>query len=212
MGKGSVLKASRWVFTYHLGSIALGSFLIALVELVRILFEYYAKKLEKANQGNQVVACLLKCTRYCLDCFERVIRFLTENAYIMIAITGKNFCMSAKRAFGLVFTNSMRFGAVSLMSKTFYILGVAIISVGNGLFVYFCIKQIDSYETEGWFGPVLVGFLQGLAAGVMYMGMFGFSTDTILMCFLVDEDEKRPGDARPAVMNEFVHVNDEKIA
>ena len=32
------------------------------------------------------------------------------------------------------------------------------------------------------------------------------------MCFLIDEDEKRPGDNRPAVMNEFVQINDDKIA
>jgi solute carrier family 44 (choline transporter-like protein), member 2/4/5 len=198
--------------TKHLGSIALGSFLIALVELVRILFEYYAKKLEKAGT-NKVTEILLKCTRYLLDCFERVIRFLTENAYIMIAITGSNFCMSAKKAFGLIFTNSMRFGAVALMGKVFYIMGVTVISGSNGLVVYAAITQVDTWKekTIGWVGPVLIGFIEGLIAGVMYMGMFSFSADTILMCFLVDEDEKRPGDNRPSVISEFVQINDENI-
>lgn len=205
MGRGSVLQGTRWVLTYHLGSIAFGSFLIALVEIIRVVFEYYAKKLEKGGT-NKVTEILLKVTRYCLDCFERFVRFLTQNAYIMIAVAGSNFCMSAKRSFGLIFTNAMRFGAVAFMAKAFYILGILVISSANGMVVYLAIKNIDPWkeDTVGWAGPVTVGFLQGLIAAVMYMGMFKFSTDTILMCFLVDEDDKRPGDARPAVMNEFV--------
>lgn len=38
----------------------------------------------------------IKCASCCIACFERAIRFLTENAYIMMAITGKNFCTSAQ--------------------------------------------------------------------------------------------------------------------
>jgi len=40
-GSGSLLKGLYWVFRYHLGSIAFGSFLIALVQFIRIIFEYY---------------------------------------------------------------------------------------------------------------------------------------------------------------------------
>ena len=159
--------------------------------------------MEKANKGNKVVEILIKCTRYCLDCFERVIRFLTKNAYIQIAISGKNFCAAAKRAFGLIMANSMRFGAVAMIGTVFNILGMLFIATANALVVYAAIAYIDTWKgkTSGWIAPCIIGFLEGLVIATMFMGMFSFSSDTILMCFLVDEDEKRPGDARPAIMN-----------
>lgn len=40
-GKGSVWMGIKWILRYHLGSIAFGSFIIAVVEFIRIVFEYY---------------------------------------------------------------------------------------------------------------------------------------------------------------------------
>jgi len=85
-GKGSVGRGFYWAFRYHLGSLAFGSFLIALIQFIRIIFEYYANKLEKANKDNKLVKILLCATRYLLDCFERCIKFLTKNAYIQVSI------------------------------------------------------------------------------------------------------------------------------
>jgi Plasma-membrane choline transporter len=40
-GSGSVLKGLRWGMTKHLGSIAFGSCIIAIVQFIRYIFEYY---------------------------------------------------------------------------------------------------------------------------------------------------------------------------
>lgn len=81
-GKGSLMKGLYWVFRYHLGSIAFGSFLIALVQFIRIIFEYYKRQLEKAGKENKIVKILLCLTSYLLDCLERFIKFISKNAYI----------------------------------------------------------------------------------------------------------------------------------
>lgn len=44
-GSGSITRGFYWVFRYHLGSIAFGSFLIALIQFIRIIFEYYADQI-----------------------------------------------------------------------------------------------------------------------------------------------------------------------
>lgn len=83
-GDGSICRGIWWVFRYHLGTIAFGSFIIALVQLIRIIFEYYAEKIEKADPENPVVKALLCCTRCCLDCLERFVKFISKNAYIQV--------------------------------------------------------------------------------------------------------------------------------
>lgn len=88
----------------------------------------------------------------------------------------------------------------------FNILGRVFISAANGTCVYIALTYIDDYKgkTESIIPACSVGFLEGAVIGTMFMTMFSFSSDTILMCFLVDEDEKKSGDARPAIMNQFI--------
>lgn len=68
--------------SYHLGSVALGSFLIALVQLARIILKFLQSKL-KGSQ-NDMAQCLLKACQCCLYCFEKFLAYLTRNAFIEI--------------------------------------------------------------------------------------------------------------------------------
>lgn len=81
-GKGSLWTGIKWILRYHFGSIAFGSFIIAVVQFIRIIFEYYRRKIQAANKNNKIVKCLLCCTSYLLACLERCIKFITKNAYI----------------------------------------------------------------------------------------------------------------------------------
>lgn len=74
--------AVKWILVYHLGSIAFGSFIIAVVQFIRIIFEYYRQKIQAANKDNPVVKFLLCCTSYLLLCLERCVKFISKNAYI----------------------------------------------------------------------------------------------------------------------------------
>lgn len=82
------------------GSIAFGSLLIAIVIFIRIMLEIITKQLKNSTMAMEEQAApakfALKCASCYIACFEKIIRFLTENAYIMMAISGENFCSSAK--------------------------------------------------------------------------------------------------------------------
>lgn len=157
-GSGSLLRGFMWVFRYHLGSIAMGAFLIALVQFIRIIFEYYKAQLDKAKE-NKVVKILLCLTSYLLDCLERFIKFISKNAYIQIAITGKNFCSSAWNAFCLILKNAMRFGMANSIGFIFSVLGVCFIAISNALVVYACLHYVGQWKglVSNWIGPCIVG-------------------------------------------------------
>ena len=59
----------------------------------------------------------------CLDCFERFIRFININAYIIIAVTGKSFCSSAHEAFYMIVKNPIRFAALQWIGTFFIFFG-----------------------------------------------------------------------------------------
>jgi hypothetical protein len=47
----TVATGIKWLFRYHLGSIALGSMIIAICQTIRVIFEYYRKKIQMMNQN-----------------------------------------------------------------------------------------------------------------------------------------------------------------
>lgn len=81
---------------YHLGSVAFGSFCIAVITMIRIVFEYLAKKYEavagKDNPIYKAVACCMRCILWCLDTY---VKFITKNAFVQIALNSMGFCSAA---------------------------------------------------------------------------------------------------------------------
>lgn len=211
-GSGSTIKGFYWVFRYHLGSIAFGSFLIALVQFIRIIFEYYRRQIEKANKNNPVIKAVLCLTSYLLDCLERFIKFISKNAYIQMAITGKNFCSSAWNAFILITKNILRFGTASIIGFIFNFVGVIFIAALNFIVIYCLLHYVPQYMglVQNWITPCIFGGFIGLVIGSMFMSVFSFSSDTILQSFLVDEELNREDGNRPPIMNQFIEAFNDK--
>jgi choline transporter-like protein 2/4/5 len=113
-----VLRSYGRAFRYHFGSLAFGSMLLSVVQFLEIIVETIKSQIEKANKGgenaaNKCVNCCVDCMRCCLACVERIVQFINKNAYILIALSGKNFCSSAKEGFEIVWSNPIRYAVVS---------------------------------------------------------------------------------------------------
>lgn len=77
--------------------------------LIKFFVDLVYHELKKSLQPNPAANCAVKCCLCCVRCFENFIRFISTNAYIMIALTGEGFCHSAKNAFFLVIRNAAQF-------------------------------------------------------------------------------------------------------
>lgn len=84
-GSGSLCKSLYWTVRYHLGSLGFGSLILTIVILVRWIFNYMKKKVEKGGASNKFTKCLLSCASCCLKCIGECIIFLTKNAYIQVS-------------------------------------------------------------------------------------------------------------------------------
>merc|ERR1712156_976382 len=80
-GKGTVGRAIYWAFRFHMGSVAFGAALIAICQLIRLVFEYYRRKIQAAAPS-KITKFLLCYTSYLLWALEKCIKFITRNAYI----------------------------------------------------------------------------------------------------------------------------------
>ena len=141
-----ILGSFKRLVIYHLGTVAFGSFIIALVQLVRMILAYIERKLAKRTN-----ACgpLLKCCQCVLWCFEKCLKFLNRNAYIMTAIYGYNFCKAAQKAFSLLTSNILRVAAINSVGTFVLFLGkVAVVAstviIGKHLILNFRPQNYDN--------------------------------------------------------------------
>lgn len=142
---GCVGRGIKWAFRYHLGSIAFGAALIAICQMIRAVFEYYRRKIQSMTQ-NALVKCILCYTSYCLWLLEKCIKFITQNAYIQVALTNNNFCTSAWSAFCLILKNVARFGWLNSIGFVLNWFGVCSVSAVNGFGAYIVLTKLDDYK------------------------------------------------------------------
>ena len=78
---------------------------------------YIYSKTEQLQKTSRAAQAASKACLVCFAVFERCIRYLTRNTYIMVAIEGKPFWTSAYRSFKLLQNNSIRFAAAQGLSS-----------------------------------------------------------------------------------------------
>jgi len=210
--KHAVVLATWRVFRYHLGSLAFGSLIVAIVQIIRVIFRRLEQRINKLK--NKQVKYLTRTIHVVLACLEKIIKFINKNAYIMIAIHGSNFCNSAQRAFKLILTNILRVGAVNALGTFVLFLGKVFISAFAGVLCFVIIDQlapripiiagvdIGSFLVKDITitpVPVAITVFISYIIATIFMDVYETSIDTVLLCFCEDVDVN-DGDARPYFM------------
>lgn len=192
-----VVRATWRVFRYHLGSLALGSMIIALVQIIRYLMHRFEKKMNKS--GNQVVAAVIKCVQAVLWCFERFIKFLNRNAYIEIAVYGYSFCRAARKAFELITRNAIRLAVVSKVGDfCLWIAAISITAITGFAGNYLIINYAE--DPTFWIYPVLVIVVMAYGVAYSFLAVMSMAVNTIFLCFCEDVERNDGSEERPYYM------------
>merc|ERR1711957_688369 len=121
------------------------------------------------NKENPVYKCLKCCIRCMLWCLDKYVKFISENAYIQIALRSKSFCTSAWESFVVI---------------------------------------KGSYpEVSQPLVPAIIVSIVAYVIGSIFLSVFSFSANTILHCFIADEDCGVKGNT-PKSLEPFLEFND----
>lgn len=188
----SIMTGIGWVFRYHLGSLAFGSFIIALIWFVRLIFEYLEKKMkmEGGAANNPLVSCLICCFKCCLDCCNRFVKYINKNAYCQVVLASTNFCTSAINSFTLMLKHAATFAISGGVTNVIMFLGKMLISIITAIIGYEILTNWTyiSNDIMEPLAPCVVFFLTAYLISSAYMSIFSTSVVAILQCFLVDVD------------------------
>uniref|UniRef100_A0A4W5N4C1 Choline transporter-like protein n=1 Tax=Hucho hucho TaxID=62062 RepID=A0A4W5N4C1_9TELE len=177
---------------YHVGSLAFGALILTLIQIVRIILEYLDHKTRAAlNPCSRFLMCCLKC---CFWCLEKFIKFLNRNAYIMIAIYGKNFCVSAKNAFMLLMRNIVRVVVLDKVTDLLLFFGKLLVVGGVGVLAFFFFSGRitlpgSNFRTEMlnyYWMPIIVVVVGAYLIAHGFFSVYNMCVDTLFLCFLED--------------------------
>jgi hypothetical protein len=211
MNPGHTIKGITNAIRYHPGSVALGSLIVAIVQLIRYYLEYLAQQAEK--QHNACMAVILRIVGCYLWCLEKCIKFINKNAYIQIAILGKSFCGAAYDAFWLILNNAGRIMAAALIAPLIRKLGVYFITIFTTYLGYQLVTFVFQDELSTPYGACFIYMIIGNVISRLCMNVFGMAVDTSLQCFVADEKANggAAGAHTPAELTGFLAENKDKL-
>ncbi|KJH41925.1 hypothetical protein DICVIV_12108 [Dictyocaulus viviparus] len=200
-----VLRALTRAVRYNMGSLAFGSLIIATTKIIRVILEYLDRKLSKTNSS--ILKTILSALKCCFWCMEVFLKFLTKNAFIMMAIYGKNFFTSAKDSFQLLVRNCVRAAVVNQVAGILLFIGKALISLGIGVVAYFYfsgqwivdgIPRVDLYY---YFVPIILVLIGSYFVTDLFFNVYEMAVDTTFICFLEDSEQNDGSVEKPFYMS-----------
>ncbi|XP_031349133.1 choline transporter-like protein 1 isoform X1 [Photinus pyralis] len=195
---------------YHLGSVSFGSFIIAVVQLARVIL-MTLNTYVRAHEG-RCVSCITSCCQCCLYCLENILKFITRNAYIEITIHGYNFCRAGRRAFEVLASNALRVATINSVGDFVLFLGKVLIVVSVVLIGIELIQKKEGI-LHAWV-PLTLSGLFAYFISHCFLSVYEMAIDTIFICFCEDCDAN-DGLSRPYYMSkdlmEFVESSNESV-
>lgn len=183
--------------------------------MIMVLFNYIRKKHEAMTKTNPVMKFIFCCVGCCLLCVDRCVKHITKNAYIQIALTSENFCVSAWLTFWLIVRNCLRFSMVSSIGWILMFVGKVTICTLSGWIAYLIIMNAAVLKDQVYSPVFPIIVVVGIAYLIssIFLSLFSFSSTTILHCFILDSElaEKSGGKSSthtPESLQPFIEKNE----
>ncbi|RKO94587.1 plasma-membrane choline transporter-domain-containing protein [Blyttiomyces helicus] len=193
---------------YHLGSIAFGSLLIALLQ-----------RQAAAAGRNQLTQCLLSCLQCCLGCLSKVVQWFNRNAYIEMSIRGRAFLPSAMSACGLMLRNALRMVALNAVAGFCLFLSKIAITLATALACYWIVqREVNDGKVQLHFPflPVIIVAIEAYAVAEVFLSIYQMGIDTVFLCFLEDEEINDGSEKKPFYMSKnmqsIVHKQNQAVS
>mmetsp|Transcript_19534 Transcript_19534/g.44905 ORF Transcript_19534/g.44905 Transcript_19534/m.44905 type:complete len:245 (-) Transcript_19534:715-1449(-) len=184
--------ASWTIISRHLGSMAFGSLVMAICQLIRLLLNAIDDATKDAQDKSLLLKLAIKCARCAAWCLQKTIEFVAHYSYVFVAIDGTTFCRGCRDTFQLV----ALYPAQTAINQAVKKLLVLIISCSIPAICAICVFAIldndESYRAE--YAPLYPALTVFACA---YLLSIGITTviegliDTIYLCAFKDMEANK---------------------
>lgn len=198
------------LFSCHLGSVSLGSLLIAVVQIIRVILT--AIKSAIKDSKNDTVKSIYECFKCCFSWLESILQYLTRNAYIEVAMFGTSFCQGGQQAFRLLTANVLRVAAINSVGDFVLFLAKVLVVACTVFLGFYLIDPIPGVQHLNV--PLTILALVAYFIAHCFFTVYEMVIDTIFLCFCED-CELNDGEGKPYFMSaglmEFVEDSNREL-
>lgn len=177
---------------YHLGSVALGSLLITIFKIPRLILTYLHAKLQaNKDKGSECAKCGLKCCICCFYCLEKFIRYINHNAYTVIAIDGTNFCSSACTAFQVLTSHIVQVATINGIGDFILFLGKVFVTAFTGSLGLYFFR--NNTKLSFYAAPTIIVCIFSFFVAHCILSLYEMVLDTIYLCMCQNSEDAPEG-------------------
>jgi len=186
---GYVCSSVKRTCRYNLGSVAFGSFVLAVVKFIHACFLYLMAQREKMlgepNAAEKVFICVVEC---CLRCIECCIDKLSKNAYCYIGAWGGSFLTGTCKTVELFCKteNMIRAAAMSYTSQILLFVGKVFVALSTTAVAAVVLTYAYGDQLSSILLPMVIVFMLSMFIGEIFMLELEVAVDVIFLCFCVD--------------------------
>eukprot|EP01064_Diplonema_japonicum_P007760 TRINITY_DN1539_c1_g1_i1.p1 TRINITY_DN1539_c1_g1~~TRINITY_DN1539_c1_g1_i1.p1 ORF type:complete len:729 (+),score=140.53 TRINITY_DN1539_c1_g1_i1:56-2188(+) len=183
-------KGYFWAFAYHLGCLITGSLLVAILQFIRFIVQKATQKLKNSCTAVACIMCLVDC---CLAYIERILQYISRNAYIMTAIEGSGFWCSCCKVISVLLGSIEYLAPLLLVSDIVFFIGKLFLVAANVFIGYLFLENDDMAPNvdNGVFVLIVIGlFSYGLAS--LFMSVYESAIDSMFV--LIFHENGQPKD------------------
>uniref|UniRef100_A0AC35TZ33 Choline transporter-like protein n=1 Tax=Rhabditophanes sp. KR3021 TaxID=114890 RepID=A0AC35TZ33_9BILA len=201
--KTIVKDSLRRTTKYHLGTVAMGSIMIAFVKFLRATIEVLQKSLKGSkNKFSRFIYTML---RFFFWILEKFLNFLNKNTYVITAIHGTPFYTSAKTAVKLIFKNLVNYQVVDWVTTILLFFGKLSISLISGGMTLYYVTQWEegslNDQLNYWLTPVLVVIFGSYYIVDLFFDVYAYGVSALFMSYMVDCEMNDGSDEKPYYMS-----------
>lgn len=182
MPKSPTVSAFGRASTLSLGSIAFGSLIVTLLDLLRLILE--AVRNSASQDDNPIGACLACCAACFVGCIQNLVEYFNRYAYIEIALYGKAYIPAAKDTWRLFKDRGIDALVNDSLVGMTLTWGAYVIGLLSSLFAYLYLRFTSpSYNADGQYtAPLLLfSFLVGLQCSLTMSSAIEAGVSTIFV-------------------------------
>jgi len=174
------------VVRYHLGTIATGSLIIAIVKFVRLALMSLDRAMKKQQEQNLLVKVAFKCVACCLWCLDKTLQFITAYCYIYVAMQGSGFCVSCSATFNLIIKYPLQLSINTFVRAILSLIQLLSTPIACG---WLCNHVLyKSNKQEPVYASALV-FASAYVVATVTTAVFSCVIDTLFVCCARDMAE-----------------------
>lgn len=203
---------------YYLGSVALGSFLVAIFKVIRIItrqIQYLVQRncmspnlnsngtpsvannstLVQDQVSSSMCGSFSYVWRLFIWFFDNIVMIISRDAYVEIAIHGHGFLAGAQQAFSVLASNPLKLLAIKSVSNVLLVVAKICVVFGT-VSMAMMLSEEKTHQLNYSWSPIVISAIYAYVVAHWFLSVYEMVIDALFICYCEDYERSKLQDAR----------------